>query len=723
MILNSFRFKLSQKLYSTIFLGALLLTGCGSGKAPNCDSKSLTPEYSNHGYYYSYETLESKVRRIQCAADPAAYLEILPAPANQNTYNGGYYYSTYTNPEAPTAEQIVLQTQDRFFELNPNMEQVAQLLQRISGVTHQKIEATMAVKRSAFEYGRSTHRGRAPIVSTPAQYSRLMRNFLPAGTAPTPEFLNAHQAVFFETFLPFRDQSRFTLEDLNALPAILENFPLEGLWLNQPADEARQDILIGIQEQRDARIEQIRTTAVENLTRSVRQLLEERPEVRDEDEGFKYYLIGPAPQPRTHVHDRACHLYCGEGFDENHRGVHCLSDGCTHSIHSRHSSTQGDESVGSVELLDHVLNSMARLGGTRPVTCDGSENGHELYLPDPVWAEMREGLNHQIQTLTAEVRTARQNPNQPPAQLEQDLANLQRAIDADDEVITNLRGQLAEIVPAALRVHWDYYLRTTSLPSGITPEARDRLNRLVDDYTYAYRGNGNLRRISDDIRGRERNNQARRQQLMPLQKFSELIKRQRQLQNWNHTHVSWKLQTLWAYYRHLRGLDERQLQNAPFRACNRDYCRNLVHREQRNEQGNYLCEGCNETRCYDCDHAAHAGQTCQEYQDALAGDRAFQVLLHDPNSNVRPCPRCLSPIQRNTGCDGVTCTARLGTDASGQTVRCNTNFNWVHGLPPAAGQAVPHTFLPEGTPRTYRVEGDENPNQTQAYHDFWAGRR
>ena len=211
---------------------------------------------------------------------------------------------------------------------------------------------------------------------------------------------------------------------------------------------------------------------------------------------------------------------------------------------------------------------------------------------------------------------------------------------------------------------------------------------------------------------------------MPLQKFSELINRQRQLQNWNHTHVSWKLQTLWAYYRHLRGLDERQVQNAPFRACNRDYCRNLVHRDQRNEQGNYHCEGCNETRCYDCDHAPHAGQTCQEYQDALAGDRAFQVLLHDPNSNVRPCPRCLSPIQRNTGCDGVTCTARLeGTDAYGQPRRCNTNFNWVHGLPPAAGQAVPHTFLPEGTPRTYRVEGDENPNQTQAYHDFWAGRR
>jgi hypothetical protein len=697
-------FSLNQKLLiSTLTLLELLLTGCGNKKPFNyCDS--ISPSYTRSTHYpYYYEILNSRIRRTQCALNPANYIALLPEADP---------YVHHALPEAPTAETVALQTHDTFFRLGPSLDQVLELLNRVEGVGLNQIQATLQIKRATFEYGRTTHTDRAPLIRTANDYSRLIRENL-NGVPATAAYRLVHQELFFDTFLPFRDQNSLSLLDLHALEGILRNFPIipNSLWYDHPVEDLRDDVLIGVQEAHRGRSDTIRRTAIANLTRSVRQLLDARTDQNQEEPLFKYYLVRPAPQPIADVQGRACHLYCGEEFDENHPGVHCLADDCPNSIHTRHSQIAGHNEVGPVELLDHLTHTMARQGATLPVTCSGNEAGHELYISDQAWTEMREGLTHHRQAVIAEITALGLNPDQPPAQLDATVARLQREVAEDEEALLPLRATLTELIPnhQTLTIWHRWYDRGRLAvehlaEDGFNEQEIARLKPLIMGPDYQQRID-----VTQNIRGRETQKQQRRQALAPLLKYVELANRDRQLQNWQPIRQDWQLKTLWAYYRHLRGIDERQLaEGADFRACSRSYCRNLIHRTQRNADGHYTCESCRETSCFNCDHS-HPGQTCEAFEAIQRGDQEMQRLLHDPASQTRPCPSCLAPIFRMDGCDGVRCTNRT----------CNREFHWVHGLPPQPGRAIPHTFLPQDTPRSYRVPGDAEAVHTQAYRNFW----
>jgi hypothetical protein len=68
------------------------------------------------------------------------------------------------------------------------------------------------------------------------------------------------------------------------------------------------------------------------------------------------------------------------------------------------------------------------------------------------------------------------------------------------------------------------------------------------------------------------------------------------------------------------------------------------------------CSACGFKRCTACDRAWHQDETCEEYTQRLAA----QPTENDASeawvaNNSRRCPGCKSPIQKNDGCDHMTC--------------------------------------------------------------------
>eukprot|EP01017_Pseudomicrothorax_dubius_P028819 TRINITY_DN3452_c0_g1_i10.p1 TRINITY_DN3452_c0_g1~~TRINITY_DN3452_c0_g1_i10.p1 ORF type:complete len:203 (-),score=21.83 TRINITY_DN3452_c0_g1_i10:26-634(-) len=67
----------------------------------------------------------------------------------------------------------------------------------------------------------------------------------------------------------------------------------------------------------------------------------------------------------------------------------------------------------------------------------------------------------------------------------------------------------------------------------------------------------------------------------------------------------------------------------------------------------YDCRLCSQKYCLSCKQEEHKGMTCAEYENHKNPDRAFSEYLR--NSTCVPCPHCTAVIEKNGGCNHVTC--------------------------------------------------------------------
>lgn len=78
------------------------------------------------------------------------------------------------------------------------------------------------------------------------------------------------------------------------------------------------------------------------------------------------------------------------------------------------------------------------------------------------------------------------------------------------------------------------------------------------------------------------------------------------------------------------------------------------------------CPGCNETYCRQCCHSHSVKQTCEKAKvererDAKNGTSATAQWL---KQNTKPCPKCNTAIEKNEGCNHMTCS------------KCRYEFCW-----------------------------------------------
>eukprot|EP00005_Dracoamoeba_jomungandri_P014605 CAMPEP_0174277744 /NCGR_PEP_ID=MMETSP0439-20130205/61097_1 /TAXON_ID=0 /ORGANISM="Stereomyxa ramosa, Strain Chinc5" /LENGTH=243 /DNA_ID=CAMNT_0015370087 /DNA_START=538 /DNA_END=1266 /DNA_ORIENTATION=+ len=81
--------------------------------------------------------------------------------------------------------------------------------------------------------------------------------------------------------------------------------------------------------------------------------------------------------------------------------------------------------------------------------------------------------------------------------------------------------------------------------------------------------------------------------------------------------------------------------------CRTPDCQNALFRQR--ETPMLICYVCRGSWCIDCDVTWHADKTCVEFQSA---DMEAEQWV---DANCQRCPKCGAPIEKNGGCNHMTC--------------------------------------------------------------------
>jgi len=101
-----------------------------------------------------------------------------------------------------------------------------------------------------------------------------------------------------------------------------------------------------------------------------------------------------------------------------------------------------------------------------------------------------------------------------------------------------------------------------------------------------------------------------------------------------------------------------------YRFCTGPDCQFVLQRNEESDRQrkNMVCQKCSTACCFECGEAPHLPATCKHVSEwqRLVGNSTFWI-----RSNAKPCPGCETPIEKNGGCNHMTCK------------HCETQFCWL----------------------------------------------
>jgi len=113
----------------------------------------------------------------------------------------------------------------------------------------------------------------------------------------------------------------------------------------------------------------------------------------------------------------------------------------------------------------------------------------------------------------------------------------------------------------------------------------------------------------------------------------------------------------------------KELQSMPdFRWCKNAQCGSGQIHEGGFDHPIMKCQGCKELSCFRHDLPWHYNQTCEEMDNLLernVDDIASRAYME---ACTKPCPLCREPIEKDGGCDHMTCRPPVG---------CGHEFCWL----------------------------------------------
>jgi len=113
----------------------------------------------------------------------------------------------------------------------------------------------------------------------------------------------------------------------------------------------------------------------------------------------------------------------------------------------------------------------------------------------------------------------------------------------------------------------------------------------------------------------------------------------------------------------------KELQSMPdFRWCKNTQCGSGQIHEGGFDRPIMKCQGCNQLSCFRHDLPWHYDRTCEEVDALLETNENDLASRAYVESNTKPCPLCAEPIEKNGGCDHMTCLPPAG---------CGHEFCWL----------------------------------------------
>jgi hypothetical protein len=132
--------------------------------------------------------------------------------------------------------------------------------------------------------------------------------------------------------------------------------------------------------------------------------------------------------------------------------------------------------------------------------------------------------------------------------------------------------------------------------------------------------------------------------------------------------------------------------DADFRWCLRSGCGSGQIHLAGEEGPIFSCISCKFKACITHEREWHEGETCEQYDDRIRGQEARrdeEATARTIERTTKKCPQCQSSIEKNSGCDHMTCKCLLVGVTNGGTPghsayvvilqtgrRCSHEFCW-----------------------------------------------
>merc|ERR1711998_17444 len=116
-----------------------------------------------------------------------------------------------------------------------------------------------------------------------------------------------------------------------------------------------------------------------------------------------------------------------------------------------------------------------------------------------------------------------------------------------------------------------------------------------------------------------------------------------------------------------------------FRWCSRPGCGSRQLVEGANANPIMTCHLFSHRTCFRHRITWHSGKSCEMY-DCEMGNSEEAQLVHWIEGNAKRCPRCGVGIEKNEGCDHMTCKRSAGGCGAEFCWRCGADYNGVNGI-------------------------------------------
>lgn len=93
-----------------------------------------------------------------------------------------------------------------------------------------------------------------------------------------------------------------------------------------------------------------------------------------------------------------------------------------------------------------------------------------------------------------------------------------------------------------------------------------------------------------------------------------------------------------------------------FRFCLSTTCKSGQLHPGGTDEPIFRCQACEHKHCVVCEANWHQDQTCEEFQALREKWNVENKQSQDEVNKIsKPCPKCTVAIQKNSGCDHMTC--------------------------------------------------------------------